>query len=554
MNRKAVSGIMLTLLLVGMLTSAFSIQTARAEPTTIIVPDDYPIIQEAINNANEGDTIYVRAGTYYVRAGTYHEHVAIKKSLILTGENSSTTIIDGDGTGSPIRITANSVTISGLKIQNSKFVYLYSGIRVDGCNYNNITGNILTNNFDGIFLTYSSNNTICNNTIFGNNWNGIHLKYYSNYNVIASNTVLNNRNGINLEAHSNNNYLIQNYIASHEWDGIDLTGSQSDSIKGNTITNCFTGIYLGSETDNINAIYHNNFINNMYQVTCYSAPNMWDDGYPSGGNYWSDYAGVDLYSGPYQNETGSDGIWDHTYVIDGNNQDNYPLVKPWGPIKTVFNVTWNEEIYPVTVVSNSTVTDFNFSQSLKQISFNVTGPNGSTGFCNVTIPKVFLRCETLEDWQIKIDDTLITDFIVTENETHTSLYFTYTHTTHQIKIIGTKVIGEEEKTLLGKGWGWMRIAPREYVYGRAELYKIGDTQIELVITCEGETYSRTWNIIFHREYKYGERYLCYSEEWGFLIVGLHKDRWQFWYAVGKGVIAIGFYTRTRWLMYNELLI
>jgi PKD repeat protein len=58
--------------------------------------------------------------------------------------------------------------------------------------------------------------------------------------------------------------------------------------------------------------------------------NVWDDGYPSGGNYWSGYAGVDLYSGPYQNQTGSDGIGDTPYVVGVNNQDHYPLTIPYG--------------------------------------------------------------------------------------------------------------------------------------------------------------------------------------------------------------------------------
>jgi len=48
--------------------------------------------------------------------------------------------------------------------------------------------------------------------------------------------------------------------------------------------------------------------------------NTWDDGYPSGGNYWSDCTFED------QN---SDGICDAPYVIDENNQDNYPLMSPW---------------------------------------------------------------------------------------------------------------------------------------------------------------------------------------------------------------------------------
>jgi len=58
--------------------------------------------------------------------------------------------------------------------------------------------------------------------------------------------------------------------------------------------------------------------------------NVWDDGYPSGGNYWSDYNGTDMLSGPYQNESGSDGIGDAAYAIDTNNIDRYPLMNPWG--------------------------------------------------------------------------------------------------------------------------------------------------------------------------------------------------------------------------------
>jgi hypothetical protein len=63
----------------------------------------------------------------------------------------------------------------------------------------------------------------------------------------------------------------------------------------------------------------------------YSAgsPNSWDDGYPSGGNYWGDYKGTDLYSRPYQNETGYDWIGDSPYVIDSNNIDRYPLIYPF---------------------------------------------------------------------------------------------------------------------------------------------------------------------------------------------------------------------------------
>jgi hypothetical protein len=95
--------------------------------------------------------------------------------------------------------------------------------------------------------------------------------------------------------------------------------------------------------------------------------------------------------------------------------------------------------------------------------------------------------------------------------------------------------------LIGIGWGRMRIEPREYVYGPARLYDIEDGQIELVVTFESKDYSRVWNITSHRERRYSEKYLCYSKEWGFLVVGLHEHRkWQFWHATGRGAIAAGF--------------
>lgn len=122
-------------------------------------------------------------------------------------------------------------------------------------------------------------------------------------------------------------------------------------------------------------------------------------------------------------------------------------------------------------------------------------------------------------------------------------YIRYTH----VGLTEASVLSQEIevllplRALLGTGWGWMRINAKESVYGRAELYEIGDEQMELVIAYEGEEHIRRWNIIFHKEYKFGERYICYSKEWGFLIVGLHKHRrWQFWHAIGRGVVAFGF--------------
>ena len=72
-----------------------------------------------------------------------------------------------------------------------------------------------------------------------------------------------------------------------------------------------------------------------FQVEGVDTTNVWDDGYPSGGNYWSDHVTVDNYSGINQDEPGSDGIVDEPYIfeyiLDDDNIDNYPLVEPWSP-------------------------------------------------------------------------------------------------------------------------------------------------------------------------------------------------------------------------------
>jgi len=62
-------------------------------------------------------------------------------------------------------------------------------------------------------------------------------------------------------------------------------------------------------------------------VDSYESTNIWDDSYPSGGNYWSDYE--EKY--PDAEELDGSGIWDTPYEIDWNDQDNYPLMKPWTP-------------------------------------------------------------------------------------------------------------------------------------------------------------------------------------------------------------------------------
>jgi parallel beta-helix repeat protein len=148
-------------------------------------------------------------------------------------------------------------TGNGFSLQNIVNVTI-ENTRIEGC-------------IDGIQLFNSTNSIITGNSLLGNSYEGIGL-YYSSYNIISDNVITDNQVGVGLYDSSNN------------------------------------------------LIFHNSFTNNAYQVHTETSVNVWDNGYPSGGNYWSDYSGVD---------SNGDGIGDTSYPIDENNQDRYPLMEPW---------------------------------------------------------------------------------------------------------------------------------------------------------------------------------------------------------------------------------
>ncbi|MCL6579255.1 MAG: right-handed parallel beta-helix repeat-containing protein [Candidatus Bathyarchaeota archaeon] len=313
MWKKAVSGIMFGLLLMGIFALAFNVQIVKSEPGTITVPDDYPTIQEAINAANEGDTLFVRNGTYY-------ENVVLNKTLSLIGENRSTTIIDGNNTGSVIWVTTPA-TISGFTIRNARYSGIFVEEKVDG---NNISGNIVENNLYGIWLASSIGSTL-NDNIVSNCWLGIEIGEGS-ANTVSGNIVSHANQGIDI-AFCFSSRIENNLVHNNNY-GITLYLSRRNIIRANIILNNTLGIDLCWYSNN-NSIFHNNFLGNEKQARSCVSINKLDDGYPGGGNYWSDYNGSDSYFGPYQNLTGSDGIGDVPYVIDENNVDNYPLVSPY---------------------------------------------------------------------------------------------------------------------------------------------------------------------------------------------------------------------------------
>ena len=212
-------------------------------------------IQEGINDAGDGYTIFVHNGTYY-------ENVVVNKSLTLKGENRNNTIIDGVGSGEVIRVTANNCVINGFTVRNGG----YCGMELYYSSNNTITGNTISSNGRGIYLTnHSSHNTIAKNMILHNRYSGISIFYININNTIIANNISNNGgDGIFLRDYNDNNVIMNNNIVSNNGDGIYLLWScDYNNITGNTVlNNGMRGIYIKDLGDH-NIIMNNNISSNM---------------------------------------------------------------------------------------------------------------------------------------------------------------------------------------------------------------------------------------------------------------------------------------------------
>jgi parallel beta-helix repeat protein len=227
------------------------VNNVKADPDTIYVDDDnvggpwygtlahpYQTISDGVQNANNGDTVFVFSGTY---GGAY-----IDKALTLVGEDKETTIVHWSQFG----VWVDDVTVHGFTFIQCEF-----GIYAGGVSGLTVYDNIFTLCYQGVGIA-----------------------------------------------------------------GYDCT------IRNNNFTDNDVGLVIFYGSGNL--IYHNIFNNpSGTNAVEYDGPNDWDNGYPSGGNYWSDYIGYDTQNGPGQDQPGSDGIGDSWYDIGGGiSHDRYPLM------------------------------------------------------------------------------------------------------------------------------------------------------------------------------------------------------------------------------------
>ncbi len=126
-------------------------------------------------------------------------------------------------------------------------------------------------------------------------------------------------------------FIIQNVYLKSDQYGIYLHNVTNGLVQNSTLVSNRYGVRLF--LDRFTDVFNNNFISNSVQADDNNGTeNSWDNGYYGGGNYWSDYQGIDNCSGLNQKICPSpDGIGDTPYRIPGNSNggDYWPLMKPY---------------------------------------------------------------------------------------------------------------------------------------------------------------------------------------------------------------------------------
>jgi thermitase len=270
-------------------------------------------------------------------------------------------------------LSSDNNTIASSNLSNNTY-----GLDIARSNNNAVSDSEAFNNTYGVLLETSGNNSLRNNNMTFNQFNfgvvGTQLSdlvndvdmsnivdgkpvYYlvnqhdeqipkdagyvavvSSDNITATQlNITKNVQGV-LFAFTTDSTISQSNLTGNDQNGIVLCSSENNRIYSNKLA--ANGVGVGTVDSSNNTIYHNNFMGDNVEALCTNSSDLWDNGYPSGGNYWINFTELDSRRGAYQNETGSDGIGDTPYVIDSHNRDNYPLMQPWtGHYIAVISVT-----------------------------------------------------------------------------------------------------------------------------------------------------------------------------------------------------------------------
>lgn len=246
---------------------------------------------------------------------------------------------------------AHNVTVEDDSATNTLIGVLFNGILGDPLLQNEdvtIRRNVFSGNWEGMLLDSMVAPQVHDNVMRGSLNPAMTVELTAGGLFTGNVVEATQWNGVWLYQANRTTWLRNDFAGAVNF-GFHALDSHDNTFVENRVAGNGIGVALEGSTGWL--LHHNLFEGNALQAQDdLGAANVWDDGYPSGGNWWSDYGGVDMCSGPLQNVCPNpDSIGDTPYVIDADSRDRYPLWTP-APIPPSASFTATPAVGNITTV------------------------------------------------------------------------------------------------------------------------------------------------------------------------------------------------------------